>query len=171
MVETTPDGSGRTETPESLVLSDGRRPGLPRTITRSTSVGNARLRLLALCAVLLSGSLVPLAEAATPKPWMWSPTRMNTRLAAASPFVWDTFRVKTAACTGTSKAVSGRYTRFRCQMSYGDANGTYAATVLTRVLAVGSGKLCVVANADGKALPHKEGTKGITVADGRACPM
>lgn len=110
------------------------------------------------------------AAVAKPKPWMWTPARMQARLVAAQPFVFDAARLLTAGCTGIGHPVKARYSRFRCQISFGDANSSYAATVFTRVVPVGSGKLCVVATADGKAEPYTPGTAGLTVATGRVCP-
>lgn len=129
--------------------------------------------LLAATALLSSAAFLGAAAAAAvkPKPWQWTAAKMNTRLMAAAPFVWDEVELQTARCVGQGKAVARRYSRFRCAISFGSNNiQPYGAQVLIRVLPVGSGKLCVVATPDGKAQPHIEGTNGIQVADGRACP-
>lgn len=127
-----------------------------------------KITLLVALALAFAGT----ADAAVkPKPWMWAPTKMETRLVATQPFVWQEVKLLGATCVGRGKVVAGRYTSFRCTIRFGSGNIVpYGATVFTRILPVGSGKLCVVATPAGKAVPHEAGTLGITVAEGRACP-
>jgi hypothetical protein len=95
---------------------------------------------------------------------------MAKRLVAANPFVWGESYSKAATCVGRGHGMAGRFSAFRCNLEFGNVNTTYQAPVRTRVLPFGSGKLCVVATPDGKAVPYTPGTGGITVAPGRAVP-
>lgn len=91
---------------------------------------------------------------------------------AAAPFVWSEVRLQTATCAGQGKSVAGRFSRFQCTITFGDVNmsSPYGAELLVRVLPVGTGKLCVVAGPDGKAVKPTGGTAGVDIAVGRARP-
>lgn len=118
--------------------------------------------------VFVTLTFVSIATAAPkPKPWQWTPVKAATRLYAANPFEFlDVSQVGVEECKGRGRGVAGRYSAFRCQIEFG-----YTATVMIRVLPFGSGRLCVVATADGKAQPHTPGTQGIQVVPGRSCPL
>ncbi len=116
---------------------------------------------------------VPLtAAAATPKPWQWTPTKVVKRLQAASPIPPnDTGSdILAATCRGTGKGVVGRFSRFTCQTRWGSTNGSYESVLTIRILALGSGKLCVVTTTDFRAVPHVAGTTGTRIEPARACP-
>jgi hypothetical protein len=115
----------------------------------------------------------PATTAATkPRLWQWTPTKVVTRLKAASPLAPADVGsdVLSASCRGLGKAVAGRFARFTCETRWGGQNGSYASTLTIRILAIGSGRLCVVTTADGKSVPHIAGTQGTRIKPERACP-
>ena len=90
---------------------------------------------------------------------------------AAAPFVWSAVKLETAACAGQGKPVAGRFSRFQCKITFGDVNmsSPYRAELLAKVLPVGSGKLCIVAGPDGKAVKPTGDSAGVDIAAARAC--
>jgi len=134
------------------------------------------MRRAALCLVslaILSVAFDFTAAAVTkPKPWQWTPTKVVTRLKAASPIPPNDTgsAILTASCRGTGKGVAGRYSRFTCRARWGSSNGSYESVLNLRVLPIGSGKLCVVTTPEGKAVPWTPGTQGLNILPSRACP-
>lgn len=127
------------------------------------------MKRYALCLVLaFSITAAGTAIAATqPKPWQWKPPKAATKLVAAQPIAFDSYRLSSATCVGKSKGIAGRYSRFLCQVSY----STFTSPLLIRVLPVGTGKLCVVTAADGRSLPRDAKTPvGLLVVPARVCP-
>ena len=110
--------------------------------------------------------------AATPKPWQWKPTKAVARLMAASPIVSGDVGsdVLSARCIGQGRGVVGRFSRFTCETRWGSTNGSYTSTLTIRILAIGTGKLCVVTTPEFKAVPHPEGRQGTNIKPERACP-
>ncbi len=122
----------------------------------------------AFLSALLASMVVASAAAALPKPkpWQWTPQKASIRLTAADPFVFSDIRLESSECTGTGKAVAGRYSRFQCKIT----TSAFWTLVLIKVLPVGSGKLCVMTYPDGRTI-HPLTTKGgMPVVPERACP-
>lgn len=127
------------------------------------------MRLTLALVALLGLSLAGASNAAVkPKPWQWSPAKVVTRLKAATPLAPTEVgnAILEARCRGLGKGVAGRYSRFSCQTRWGGSNGSYDSVLTLRVLALGSGKLCVVTSSDGRSLP----SPGPLVQAARACP-
>ena len=129
----------------------------------------ARFPLVVLVFVLI----VPTAIGAVkPKPYQWTPAKAGTRLLASAPFVWsEDVHLMTSTCLGTGKAAAGRYSRFACRISFGGTNVVpYKATVVAKVLPVGTGKLCIPVGSDGMAVTSTGSSAGVRVATGKSCP-
>lgn len=127
------------------------------------------MKLYALClALVLMLSITGTAVAGTtPRPWQWKPAKAATKVVAAQPIAFDSYRLSSATCVGKGKGIAGRYSRFLCQVSY----STFTSPLLVRVLAIGTGKLCVVTAADGRSLPRDAKTPvGLLVVPARVCP-
>lgn len=125
----------------------------------------ALVALLALAATATSG------QAAKPKPWQWTPQKAEKRLTASSPIVGGDVGsdVLAVSCFGKGRGVAGRFSRFICEMRWGSSNGSYTSSLTIRILARGTGKLCVVTTAEGRAVPY-EGAAGPMIVTARACP-
>lgn len=120
---------------------------------------------VAVLAAVLAG---PATAATKPKPWQWTPQKVEKRLAASSPIVGGDISgdILEAHCVGKGRGVAGRFSRFVCTTRWGNTNGSYRSTLTVRILPRGTGKLCIVTAADGRALP----APGPAIKPERACP-
>ncbi len=104
---------------------------------------------LAVMLFLVGLVCVSTANAATPKPWMWTPAKVQTRLYAVAP---DALRLTTdrssdltaIKCVGTGVSVLRRYTSFRCaaHMTIGGVTPGTALTVFVKIRKQGTGAMC-----------------------------
>jgi hypothetical protein len=118
------------------------------------------------------------AEAVVPKPksWEWTPQKTVVRLSAARPIhggeIGD--EILDARCTSQGRGVAGRFSRFTCETRWGSSNGSYKSTLTVRILAVGTGKLCVVttvsSSGEAVAVPYTPNTGGTQIKRERTCP-
>ena len=150
---------------------------------RRVSLG-AALGIVALLALALAS--VTWAAKPQPKPWQWTPEKVAKRLVAASTcdnivkdgiysycgvfLAFEDGHVDGASCVGTSRAVAGRYSAFRCDVRTGGPNSTGKMfPALVRVKPIGSGLLCIPTTPEGRALPFTAGTFGVLVRPERRC--
>lgn len=124
------------------------------------------MKLCVVCLVL--GLTLTSAATSAIKPWLWKPAKVETRLKASSPLAPADVgnAILEASCRGTGRGVAGRYSRFTCQARWGGPNGGYDSLLTIRILAIGTGKLCVVTAPDGRAIP----LPGPRVLPERTCP-
>lgn len=133
----------------------------------------ARVRvgsLLTTIALLAALAGVSAAEAAMPKPkpWQWKSEKVVARLTAATPIPPTEIGndILSARCSGAGRGVQGRFSRFVCETRWGGSNGSYISTLSIRILAVGTGKLCVVT----KPVPGPYGYHHAVAPDGQGGP-